>query len=566
MNQFGAMWLITARPHFGGCSRERSTCVKHILQLFDAGSWGRSTTCPNFFCLGAGDAVWRDLDDWILKAATRLIQEHETYASSVHDENVRRQRRSSGSPEVLPVLRPEAWGLDSGFDPYLVRSRRTRIAHSIRASLKNGTYEPRPPAGFSVPKPGGGERLISTFQIADEVISNHVLRSLTRKNLPKISARAYAYRPDLTPHDAISYVTAELSREHRVFVAEYDFSKFFDTVRHEYIFEAADRLQIAMSPLERNIVERFIVAPEPYVAIGDKGARESRSIGIPQGTSLSLFLANLAASELDRSLERLGVGFVRYADDTLIWSADYGKICAAADALHEASEKIGSPVNVSKSHGIRLLTKEESTQVEMKSTDSVDYLGHNVGLRTVRIKGASVERIKRRIEKLIYTNLILEPLNGTQDPARLTDVDRDYIVLIWQLRRYLYGSLTEKEIRRFQEGVIPPMTFEGVMSYFPLVEDHTQLVGLDSWMATQIWLALRKRGRLLSAAGLPIPAPHNMAREHLLNFRTQSATPRTSVDLRVPSFRRMAGVLRRAVSTHGLSVVTGRAPLYLYED
>jgi len=39
-----------------------------------------------------------------------------------------------------------------------------------------------------------------------------------------------------------------------------------------------------------------------------------RERGIPQGTSISLFLANVAPWDLDRSLERLGVSFVRYAD------------------------------------------------------------------------------------------------------------------------------------------------------------------------------------------------------------------------------------------------------------
>ncbi len=392
-----------------------------------------------------------------------------------------------------------------------------------------------------------------------------MLRSLTRKNLPRFSARAYAYRPDLGPHDAISYVSTELAREHRLFVAEYDFSKFFDTVDHEFLLEALDRMNLTRTPLEQHVIERFLEAPEPYMHAIDKSVpKPDRERGIPQGTSLSLFLANVAAAELDRGLERLGVGFVRYADDTLIWSTDYGRIGEAASILHEASSQIGSPINTEKSPGIRLLTKNETVHVEMAATKDVDYLGHRIGLRAVRMKPASVERIKARIRTLIYTNLLLEPLQHTQEPSRLSGVDRDYVTLIWQLRRYLYGPLTENEIRNFQRGAIPPMSFEGVMSFFPLVDDVTELRELDEWIASQIWLALRKRARLLRAAGMKTPQPHSLPKERLIGFQTTSSRTGDPLDLRMPSVRKIATAIKLAVSTHGLGVVSGRAPLYLY--
>ncbi len=511
--------------------------------------------------------VWWELDQRVLERSTRLIVEHETYAKSIHDENDRRRRRSIRTPGLLQLRRPETWDLDPGFNPYVVRSRHERIAHAITERLRDRSYIPRPPAGFSVPKPSGGERIVSTFQIADEVISNRLLRSLTRKNLPRMSARAYAYRPDLGPHDAISYISTEFAREHRLFVAEYDFSKFFDTVDHGFLLETLDTMGITRTPLEQYVIERFLESPEPYLSATEKHTpRSARERGIPQGTSLSLFLANVAASELDRGLERLGVGFVRYADDTLIWSTDYGRISEAASILHEASSHIGSPINSEKSLGIRLLAKEETVHVEMSSTKHVDYLGHRVGLRDVRMKDASVTRIKARVSDLIFSNLLLEPLNGTQEPGRLSNVDRDYATLIWQLRRYLYGPLTEKDIRRFQTGAIPPMSFEGVMSFFPLINDENGLRELDEWIAAQIWLAMRKRAQLLRAAGLALPLPHTLHKDQLIGFTSRSARTGDVVDLRMPSVRKIAKVIRLAVSTHWLGVVSGRAPLYLYAD
>lgn len=511
--------------------------------------------------------MWWKLEDGLLHASNRLIVEHEKYARSVYEENGRRRRRSSGSPALLPVRRPELWNLDVGFNPYIVRSRRNRITYSVTKQLRDHSYKPKPPAGFKVPKLSGDERTVSSFQIADELISYRLFKSLSTKNLPRLSARAYAYRPDLGPHDAISHISSEFMREHRLYVAEYDFSRFFDTVSHQYLLATLDTMGIVRTPLEQYLIEKFLESPEPYLSVSEKAVRKhSRSEGFPQGTSLSLLLANIAASELDRALERLGVGFVRYADDTLIWSADYGRIGEAASALHEASSRIGSPINSQKSNGIRLLSKQETVYVEMSSTKGVDYLGHRIGLREIRMKDASVGRIKKRVIELIYNNLILEPERGTQSSDRFTHIDRDYVTLIWQLRRYLYGPLTEKDIRHFQNGTIPPMSFEGVMSFFPLLNDDKQLQKLDEWLAARIWLAMRKRTRLLRFNGLPTPMPHGLPKAELIGFVTHSARTGSEIDLRIPSVRKMSKVIRLAVSTHGLGVVSGQSPLYLYSN
>jgi hypothetical protein len=521
---------------------------------------------PSPACLrrGEGAQIWLHLDTHIRAAAKRQIQEHETYAKSVHDENIRRRRRSTHSPELLPLHRPETWAFDPGFNPYLVRSRHERIAHALTARLRDRSYSPRPPAGFKVPQRSGGERTVNSFEIADEVVSNLVMRSLTRKNISRFSARAYAYRSDLGPHDAISYVASEFRREHRLFVAEYDFSKFFDTIDHEFLLDALE--SITSTPLERFVIKEFLQAPEPYLSAEQKVvARPARTRGIPQGTSVSLFLANLAASELDRGLERLGVGFVRYADDTLIWSTDYGRIGEAAALLHEASSKMGSDINPKKSLGIRLLTEEKN--VEMRATKDVDYLGHRIGLRKVRMKPVALDRIKERVGQLIFTNLLREPMSGAQNPVRLTDIDKDYVTMIWQLRRFLYGPLSEREIRRFQMGAIPPMSFQGIMSFFPLVNDEDELQALDGWIAAQIWLAMRKRTRLLSSAGISTPTPHGLSKPELIGCISPSENTGDEVDLRIPSVKKIASVIRLAVATHGYGVVAGQAPwLYLYAD
>lgn len=507
------------------------------------------------------------LEAELANAARRRICEFEAYAKAVHDENQRRERRSTKPPQPLSVLKPDSWALAPGFNPFFVRSRRHDIAHSITKKLKNGTYAPNRPAGFNVVKPSGGHRLVSSFEIADEVVSNRLFRSLMRKNVSRISSRAYAYRSDLTPHDAISRMHEEFKSEQRLFVAEYDFSKFFSMVSHDYLRTTLDALGMIRTPLENMLIDKFLASSEPYVNSTERDLPSpSRTAGLPEGTSISLFLANVAASPLDRALERLGVGFARYADDTIIWSRSYDRICEASEALHGAAEAIGSPINVEKSPGVRLLVPHPTKHFEMSGTKTVDYLGHTLGLRSLQMKSSAVARIKRRINALLFANLLREPLNGTQELARLSDVDRDYVTYIWQLRRYLYGPLSENQVRRFQRGSIPDMKFEGVMSFFPLVDHDAELLELDAWIATQTWLALQRRAKLLGSTTTKNPAPWGIDRSDLIRLQRPSSSTKGNVDLRIPSIRRISGVIRMAVTTHGFQSAADASELYLYED
>lgn len=509
--------------------------------------------------------MWKDLGEAIGAAALRQIREYETYSRAVRDENARRSRRSMAAPPLLQIRRPDRWAADPAFNPYLVRKRSSSIAHAITNKLKNGNYAPQLPAGFRVPKGSGGSRQISTFAIADEVISKRLYKSLMIKNAPRLSSHAFAYRRDRTPHDAISYIHNDIKREQRLFVAEYDFSSFFDKISHNYLRQTIEDLGIISTPLEMSLIETFLAVPEPGRDEGE-GPPPPRSEGLPQGTSISLFLANLAASPIDKALERLGVGFARYADDTLIWSNSYDQICEASAILQTAAEAIGSPINVEKSPGVRLLMPTEARTQEILGTKSVGYLGHELGLRSIKMKSTSVMRIKQRIQTLLYTNLLMEPLRHNQRFDRLTDNDRDYVTYIWQLRRYLYGSLSENDVRRFQRGGAPKMTFEGVMAFFPLVDHDEDLDALDMWIATQTWLTLRKRKRILGSKTTRTPRTWDMSREQLIRLKVISSSSGDELDLRIPSIRRIAGVIRVAVNTHGFGAAADGSRLYLYDS
>jgi RNA-directed DNA polymerase len=498
----------------------------------------------------------------IVSESQRLISRHEHRGRLLAEEHRRRTNRTTSSPPRHDHERPPHWGLDRGFDPYLARANAARIGHSIRRGLANLAYRPRHPVLDHVPKPGGGLREICKYQVADSAVSRMIFESVRAKNASIMSAHSYAYRADASGQHAMQYIKSHFAGRARLYVAEYDFSKYFDTIDHAYIREVLEQ-QFFLTRVERAAVESFLnvspVAAHEYASTGGG----PRSKGIPQGTSISLFLANAAAWELDRELEGLGVRFVRYADDTLIWADDYGRIAAAADVLQERAGAMGVSVNTEKSPGIRLLVPPNAPDGEIRTTRTVEYLGHKIATASLAIKDSSSRRLMGRIDRLVYGSLLREPIRGHQDLGRLAPyIDRDYSSTIERLRRYLYGDLDEKSLRRFATRGAPLRRFQGAMSAYPLVDDAAQLEALDEAMLTMLWLALRKRGNILAAQGAPhLPPPHGMARARLKDFAFVHPTTLVSTDLAVPSFQRIANVLGGAAKTHGPTAV-GRLRLY----
>lgn len=500
-----------------------------------------------------GDLMFRITVAALERECAKLIRKQERYMRRMRDDDVRRLRRTVPSKAVLQ--RPSYWTLDPGFNPYHVRAHAPAIVRAVNLALVNKDYRPRPPYAHTVPKPGGGERVVSVFQIVDAVVSKTVYASLLGKNAALMSARSYAYRPDLSTHDAIQYIASEFGTEDRIYVAEYDFSNYFGSISHDHVWELLSRDFLLSTPAERRIIGGFLRAPLQR-GVYDRNATELDSgRGLPQGTSISLFLANLAAWDVDRQLERMGVSFVRYADDTLIWSRRYDEISQAANVLHRESEKIGARINLKKSHGIRLFVPT-GEPTEITPTTEVNFVGYRFSRGRIGLRDEVVKRMKSRMQYLVWSNLLEAPQSSSFNPDRIKNpIDRDYQVMIMQLRRYLYGNLTEARVREFQRGAVRRMRYPGVMSYFPLVDDEEQLRAIDGWLSSIVAQALKRRAELLKAVGVRrLPTPHGLLGDALVHAQgsTSAGVP---VDLTIPSVSRFASVLRKAANTYGANVV-----------
>ncbi|MEW4522111.1 reverse transcriptase domain-containing protein, partial [Vibrio cholerae] len=276
---------------------------------------------------------------YIEKEAEKLALRHHAYHNALHVENERKRQRSSSPSNLKVVAKPPHWSHDKKFDPFYVKKHAKTIAFSIAKKIESQTYEPFEPSKNKVAKSSGGYREVAIYQIPDAAISTFFYHRLLSKNKHRFSSFSYAYRDDRNVHFAIQDIAVELSQNSRLFVAEFDFSKFFDAISHQYLFEQFDQNGFFISQEERAVIKAFL---------------KGRERGIPQGTSISLFLANLACWKLDKQLEKEGLQFARYADDTIVWSQDYTKITKALDIMSNFSKDVGVALNAEKSEGISI--------------------------------------------------------------------------------------------------------------------------------------------------------------------------------------------------------------------
>lgn len=482
----------------------------------------------------------------IAEEADKLIQRYHAYHNAIHVEHSRNKSRIKNPPKK-EIKKPDYWSKDRKHNPFYVKRKRRSIARSIARKISGRSYIPRPPHIRKLSKQDGGERSVAIYQIPDQAVSRIFYERLLEKNKHRFSAFSYAYRNDRNVHFAIQDIALDLSRENRAFVAEFDFSDFFGSISHEYLKAQFDCNGFFISEEERFVIDAFL---------------SGRTVGIPQGTSISLFLANLVCWRLDNSLEQLGVKFARYADDTIIWSRSYAGICEAFRQIEDFSASAEVNINAKKSDGISLLTKPEMPSELKNKKTSINFLGYSVSTQAVSIKPASVAKIKKQISYLLYRNLI-QPLNGAhlqgliipsngKDPALLT--------AMLQVRRYLYGGLNNQQLYNYIGGRSGRIRFKGIMSFYPLVNDEDQLRSLDGWLVSTIFRCVQMRSRLLNNWGYNRSHmfPFNLEREELPEaFRAVKIG--YSRKLEIPSFMLIHRAMEQGLKGRGIEGVMNPA-------
>lgn len=488
-----------------------------------------------------------NLEEYLCKVieqeSDKLILRYHAYHNALHHEHERNSKRILNPPEKT-LKTPDYWKQDQKFNPFYVKKKSKSIARSISRRISNKTYKPLSPHIKEIPKVGGGIRQVSIYQIPDAAVSKIYYERLLAKNKHRFSSFSYAYRNDKNVHFAIQDIWLDISRDARSFIAEFDFSDFFGSISHDYLKSQYKNNGFYISEEEKFIIDSFL---------------KKRDVGIPQGTSISLFLANLVCWQLDLRFERAGLKFARYADDTVIWSPDYQRICEAFTIINDFSSSAGISINAKKSDGISLLTKEELLPAELNSTKTnIEFLGYSISVNSVSIKDASVKKIKKQISYLLYRNLI-QPLRGGKLRARIipeNHKDPALLTAITQIRRYMYGGLTSQQLRNYIKGRTKRIYFKGIMSFYPLVNDEQQLKALDGWLVSVVFRVLKLRSKLLKNWGYDCSHmfPFNVQRSQIIeSFKQENFSGKPLLE--IPSFILIQRALEKGLENRGIENV-----------
>lgn len=243
----------------------------------------------------------------------------------------------------------------------------TENLHSLESDFLDGTYR----TGNYVLKTIKDARKVREIaktenfrdRVAQWMIGNYLVPQLTAGYY---SEHSHAAIPGKGIHTALE--EAVKYTDEYEYVAKIDIKKFFPNINRWVLKSLCDQI-FARAEILRDIV-RHIIDDAPKT-------------GVPIGNLLSQFLANIYLTPLDRWLESIGVAFVRYMDDLVIFVRS---IADGRRILRDIAWFVESRLFV------RL---KENWQVFSIASRGLDFVGYRIWKGLVMLRKTTLAKFRR---------------------------------------------------------------------------------------------------------------------------------------------------------------------------
>ncbi len=215
----------------------------------------------------------------------------------------------------------------------------------ILDTIRRNSYVPDSILGVNIPKGKGKTRLLGIPTVVDRWLQQALSQQLMVQFEYDFEPVSYAFRPQKNIQKAVLQAQQYINDGYQDIV-DIDLKGFFDEVDHCILLQLIYHKVKCRTTLR--LIRKWLRAP-----ILINGKLQKRRKGIPQGSPISPILSNIMLDVLDKEMKRLGLRYVRYADDFSVYAKSKSKAKQIGNTLFLfLRDRLKLPINKAKS-GIR---------------------------------------------------------------------------------------------------------------------------------------------------------------------------------------------------------------------
>ena len=253
-------------------------------------------------------------------------------------------------------------------------------------------------------------RTISLMSHLTKVLLRIIMARMRKSLRPEISQLQFGFVPDKSTRNAIFTLSMLAERciemQKDLYLCLIDYSKAFDKVRHEKLFNILEHLDIDGKGLR--VIRNLYWDQSAAVRIGGELSEYTLiKRGVRQGCVMSPDLFNIYSEMILRNLENYpgvkingeNINNIRYADDTVLIADSEENLQRLLNITIEKSEEMGLTLNVKKTECMVISKKAiipscnlQSRGQQIKLVKKFKYLGY-----MITSDGKCITEIKKRI-------------------------------------------------------------------------------------------------------------------------------------------------------------------------